>query len=455
MQHVSLYDGALDHDPASNGSYFFDPIANSSHDALSKSSVALEASGNIRTFNTIKETFNRVCGDVVFDERLARRMIEFQISFTSKNEDHIAFFGGVLTGVHIVRFTTTDMNRFFSDVLQINELELEDELHQLKAIVADRKVSGDVFNHTCLWCVHKFLNSNLKPAEARRAAQASALILNYRYLTSLLSWYFRFPANIEDAQAAYSRLTKKSAIKQYGSWNALLDARVADLLPPDGLHGKTTQEYSDDFAIIYALNDSQGRIRSMMKHLMGELIAAKHAGTKVRSTSSSIEMDGESFLRDTSRGISGYTNYIFNVLPDEHTFIKEEIIGIITEALHTTPPQALHATLKWLCTNFKTNKGKEIDPFIEMVMLHSFAYLGDNRNVMRETTDIGKFIMRLKGVYMSPRSSNEHLMKMRDMSERFVKNAIPTRNPAIISSVKTSLMLYIVVRAFTMNYYAR
>ena len=455
MQHVSLYDGALDHDPASNGSYFFDPIANSSHDALSKSIVALEASGNIRTFNTIKETFNRVCGDVVFDERLARRMIEFQISFTSKNEDHIAFFGGVLTGVHIVRFTTTDMNRFFSDVLQINELELEDELHQLKAIVADRKVSGDVFNHTCLWCVHKFLNSKLKPAEARRAAQASALILNYRYLTSLLSWYFRFPANIEDAQAAYSRLTKKSAIKQYGSWNALLDARVADLLPPDGLHGKTTQEYSDDFAIIYALNDSQGRIRSMMKHLMGELIAAKHAGTKVRSTSSSIEMDGESFLRDTSRGISGYTNYIFNVLPDEHTFIKEEIIGIITEALHTTPPQALHATLKWLCMNFKTSKGKEIDPFIEMVMLHSFAYLGDNRNVMRETTDIGKFIMRLKGVYMAPRSSNEHLMKMRDMSERFVKNAIPTRNPAIISSVKTSLMLYIVVRAFTMNYYAR
>ena len=455
MHRNTLYEGLDGLDPTLHGSYFFDPITNTSQDALSKSVLALEAANDIRTFNTIKETFERVCGDVVFDERLARKMIEFQVGFTSKNDDHIAFFGGVLTGVHIVRFTTTDMNRFFADVLQINELELEDELHQLKAVVADRKVSGDVFNHTCLWCVHKFLNSNLKPAEARRAAQACALILNYRYLTSLLSWYFRFPANIEDAQAAYSRLTKKSAIKQYGSWNALLEARVEDLLPPDGLHGKTTKEYSDDFAIIYALNDSQGRIRSMMKHLMSELIAAKHAGTKVRSTSSSVEMDGESFLRDTSRGISGYTNYIFNVLPDEHTFIKEELIGIITEALHTTPPQALRDSLKWLCMNFKTSKGKEIDPFIETVMLHSFAYLGDNRNVMRETTDIGKFLLRLKGVYMAPRSSNEHLMKMRDMSERFVKNAIPSRNPAIISSVKTSLMLYIVVRAFTMNYYSR
>lgn len=409
----------------------------------------------VLTYGAISAVFDRVCGHVKFDAKLAHRVITYQVGFVNKNEDHVAFFGGVLTGVHVVRMTSTDMGTFFGDVLQINEIELEDELHALSAIVADRKVSGDVFNHACLWAAHKFITSDLPKEIAMRAAQAAALVLQYRYLTSLLSWYFKFPADPGTAEAAYARLTKKSAIKQFGSWHALLEDRVKDFFPPDGLHSKTMLEYNDDGAIIYALNDSQNRIRSMVKHHMTELIAAKNAGAKVRSTSSTVELDGEGFWKDHTNNLSSYTQYIFRMIPDEHTFIKEEIIGILSEAVHTAPPSQVREALKWVSANYKTSRGKMIDEFIQDLMIHSFNYLSENSTVARDSSDLASLILRLKGVYMGSKSTDPQLLRIRSAADEITRKALTTKNDSVIAAVRTTMMIYIVVRAVTKSHYSK
>lgn len=406
------------------------------------------------TFGTIKGAFERVCGYVKPTPELAKRVINFQIGFVNKKEDHIAFFGGVLTGVHVVRFTPQDMQEFFSDVVQINEAALEDELHSLPMVVATRKVSGDVFNHTCLWLTYLFLSSDLPENLKQRAAQAAALILQYRYLTSLLYNYYKFPANPEVAAAAYARLTKKSAIKQFGSWHALLENRVEDLVAKDGLHYKRIMlDYRDDKAIINALNDSQGRIREMMKHLMSELKKTSDAGIKTRSVSSVAEFYGESFLRDKTKDLSTYTRYLHNIIADEYAFIKHDLLLILSEAMYTTPPPLIEQTLKWCSLNARTAKGKELDDLIEMVIVHSFGYLQGNRTSTRETNDLVGFITRLRGVYTSSRSTDPHLLAIRALAQKIVTKATTIKNPSTIASVRTSLMLYLVLRAFTMSYY--
>lgn len=407
------------------------------------------------TFGTIKGAFERVCGYVKPTPELAKKVIAFQIGFVNKKEDHIAFFGGVLTGVHTVRFTPQDMNEFFSDVVGINEAALEDELHDLPLVVATRKVSGDVFNHTCMWLCYLFLSSSLPEALKQRAAQAAALILQYRYLTSLLYNYYKFPANPEVAAAAYARLTKKSAIKQFGSWHALLENRVEDLVDKNGLHYKRIMlDYMSDKDIINALNDSQGRIREMMKHLMSELKKTSDAGIRTRSVSSVAEFDGESFLRDKTKDLSTYTRYLHNIIADEYAFIKHDLLVILSQAMYTTPPALIESTLKWCSQNARTARGKELDDLIEMVIVHSFGYLSDNSTSTRETNDLAGFIVRLRGVYTSSRSTDPHLLAIRSLGEKIVKKATNLKTQSTIASVRTSLMLYIVIRAFTMSYYA-
>lgn len=406
-----------------------------------------------KTLGTIKAAFARVCPDVKADIELAKRVIDFQVAFVNKNEDHMAFFGGNLTGVQVVRFTPQDMDRFFTDVTRINDMELEEELHALPSVVPSRHVSGDVFNHTCLWLVHIFTVSDLPEALKLRAAQSAALILLYRYLTSLLFRYYRFPADPQIAAAAYAQLSGKYAIKQYGSWHALLEARTLDLISKDGLHYKTVVAYEEDNAIIYALNDTQGRIRDMMINLMGELIRVAASGSRVRSTNASVELDGESFLRDKTKNLATYTRYLHSVVSDEHTFIKSDILEVLSQAMHTAPPSLVHETLKWCSLNYRKTQAKEIEELIELTIIHSFGYLSDNRTILRDSNDLPGLIIRLKGVYMSSRSKDVQLMKMRDLAEKVVVKAIKSKNPSIISAVKTSLMLYLVVRAFTMGHY--
>ena len=74
----------------------------------------------------LKKMFETFADYVDIDQRLADRINNFQISFVNKNEDHLAFFGGNLTGVQVVRFTVDDLNRFYSDVIGIDDVEIEE-----------------------------------------------------------------------------------------------------------------------------------------------------------------------------------------------------------------------------------------------------------------------------------------------------------------------------------------
>lgn len=422
--------------------------------------IAFATESNTKTFGATKAVFNRTCPHVVADAELARRVIQFQIGFINKNEEHIAFFGGVLTGVQVVRFTEQDRGRFFTDVVQINDIEVEEQLHTVPAIVPTRNVSADVFNHTCLWLVHMFLTSkHLTPEVRQRAALAAALILQYRFLTSILMWYYKYPADPQVAAASYAQLSNKYAIKQAGSWQKLLEIRSMDLIksPKEeggpGLHYNTCYEYENDDKIVYALNDNQGRIREIMKNLIAELKRVSAQGVKVRSTSAEIELDGEVFLRDKVKSLASYTTYLHSIISDKYTFIKYDILDILAEAMYTSPPAMVEQVLSWCTANYRTRNGKEIEELIDMTMVHSFGYLQDNRTVLKETTDLTSLIVRLKGVYTSARSTEVNLMKMRDLSEAIVRKATTTKNASLVSSLKTSLMLYLVIRAFTMTHY--
>ena len=44
-------------------------------------------------------------------------------------------------------------------------------------------------------------------------------------------------------------------------------------------------------------------------------------------------------------------------------------------------------------------------------------------------------------------------MRMRTQGEAIVKKAIKSRNPSVVASVRTGVMLYLVLRTFAMQHY--
>lgn len=102
----------------------------------------------------LKKFFDTQLPNLIASKTLADRLLEFQIKFVTKNQDHMEFFGGNLTGVQVVRFTPADMDKFFIDVLEVDEDEIREGLYVLPVIHKDRKVASDAFNNICMYVIH-------------------------------------------------------------------------------------------------------------------------------------------------------------------------------------------------------------------------------------------------------------------------------------------------------------
>lgn len=403
---------------------------------------------------SIKTVFEKECGNLDIGPKLAQRLHTYQVGFVHKNEDHIAFFGGNLLGVHTVRFNDSDRDRWFDEIMEVEPNYLEERLLALPTVNADFHVSSDTMNLSCAWLTHAiFVSPKLNDKVKREAMIDVMLVLQYKFLTSRLFRLFRYPANKKTAEAAYAQLTYKFAIKQHGSWGALFRARAEEIIDAQGLHFKTISQFDNDKDIVYMLNDTQGRIRDMLKNIYGVFLQVHAQGVKISTTSNVIEHDGESILKDKTRNLLAYGRYLNSVVTDKNSFIREELVQVIEKLMYTMSAKLFRETLEYMSDNYRQARAGAIEEVLNEVLVHSFSYLSENRDVVRNERDLPGILTRLRGVYMSSRSTDPALMALRQKTETIVKQATGNRNDSAIASIRTGVLLYLVARAFSMRHY--
>lgn len=404
----------------------------------------------------VKTVFDAACEHLKFDAKLAKKFSDYVIGFINKNEDSMVFFGGNLIGVQVVRFTNQDKDKWFNDIMEIDEISTEEQLLDLPTINKDFHVSSDLFNLSCMWLIHRFMISPLLGDNQKHQAMIDiAMALNIKYLTSLMFQSFPYPADPQIAAAAYAQLSYKFAIKQYGSWFATLNARCEDFLHEDSIHFHVLKNFNVDGKIVYMINDTQGRIRDMFKNYRAEFYKVKEHGSKIKTISTlTLDNEGEQIVRDKTKNLLTYTRYLNSIITDKDSFIKTELIDVIAVVMHTMPPKMLIQTLEYCSNNYNVPGSGDIEELITLTITHSFSYLENNRNLVKETNDIAALISRLRGVYMSSRSVEVDLANMRKKSEKIVRLATKIKNDNVIASLKTSLLLYIILRAYSKNYYS-
>ncbi len=406
----------------------------------------------------IKEAFEQILGKLPIDEKLVRSVHRWQTGFVNKNREHTEFFGGNLTGVHTVRFLDSDKSRWFEEVLDdADEVELKEKLHVIPALIGEKGVffiSGDPMNLSCAWLLHKLHSDNELSAAQRRTAMIDVLLaMQFKFLTSLLFHYFRYPADRAVAEAAYAQLTNKYSLKVYGSWIAVLRARSEDVISNTSIHFEAISKMDNDKAVVNMINDIQGRLRDMLKNIYAVFLQAHHAGVKITSTSSVIEHDGVEILKDTSKSQANYMRYIKSVIGDKNSFVREELIKVTCGVMPSAPPKHVRATLEYISRNYLKAQSDEIAKLVDDVLIHSFAYLAENRSTMRSGIDLPGLLTRLRGVYTSSRSTDPDLLSLRTSMEVVVRKSIETKTDSVVASVRTAVLLYLVARTYTMRHY--
>lgn len=399
----------------------------------------------------IKSVFDETCKNVKADMTLSKRIHKYAASFRNKNADHVEFFGGNLLGVHPVRFKTSDKFEWFDDVLSIDDELVKSQIIQLPTIDPEWVRGTDTMNLSCVWLTHKFFNSTLNQKEKEKAMLDCLMVFHYKLITSLMAHNFKYQADPDVALAVYSALSKKYALKQYGSWQAMLEARCKDIIAKDSIHYKTIKDFNDDGEIQYMITDVQGRLRAIVKKLWAVFAEVRAQDAKILTTSGKIEIDGAMVVRDMSRNFTPYKRYIHEVVNDHSRFIKPELVEVIGNAMHTMPEKLLGDALKYLVEHYHNDKN--VIPYLDEVLEHAFDFLHAEQTAFMRNSDIATLVSKLRAVYMSSRSTDPSLLRMRELSEQIVKKAVKSKNTTVIASVRTGLSLYVVLRTFAMQHY--
>lgn len=402
----------------------------------------------------IRAVFEKHCGHIKIDRRFIKTLHDLRIGFANRNEDHIEFFSGNLLGVNPIRYKTTDKDIWFDEILEVDESDVKEDIRRLDSIDPSWIRANDIITLSSIWLMYRIhIEPSLSMKDKEQGIFDVCMMLQYKFLTSIMAHFFPYPTDKAVAVATYEALSRKFEIKQYGSWQALLDHRTNSIIAKNSIHYNAYTKLNDDIAIIRMLSDIQDRLRKIVKKMTAIFYRVKEQNLRISTTSDLIVLDGQEELRDLKRDHTGYLRYLRDIIGDRATFIRKELVQVVSGVLNTMPERHLMEALTYCVTNHGKNGDPKVDALLEETLLHTYGYISDNIGVMASTNDLAGLIAKLKNIYMASRMSDSNLIGMRDKAEHIVKRSVSSKNKATLAAVRTGLQIYIVLRAFTKNHY--
>lgn len=365
--------------------------------------------------------------------------------------DYMSFFGSPYLGLQKITFTTADRNQWFSEIFDVDEEELRENLHNCKAINKDWSVVGDVFNLTIPYLLFRVFHSKLDEKTKHQALVDIVCMYHYKCLTSIVHNDYPFTARREVVVETYNRLSLKYDIKRYGSWRALIEARAEFILSPKtGIHYKAFTQMNDDKAIVYMVGDIQNRLRRTVNDINKVFHDVKNKTNIVKVDNAKVNIGDELTIKSVAKEVTQYNLYLERILTEETSFYKEELITYAASVLEGVPKDKLTFIVQRFPGIHNNPKKPRYKEFADAVITHLFEYLHANGIKKSNVYDV---LIKMRGAYGAPRSKNDTVKVIRTLGDDIVKEITGIRSPQSITVLRTALALYFVLRILSKDYY--
>lgn len=399
--------------------------------------------------HAILPVLDRLSEGLSFDMHWANALHSYVFNFMTRkvgDNDYAEFFGSPYVGLQRVNFTTADRNQWFNEIFDVDEVDLKEQLHANKFINKTWNVVGDVFNLTIPYLMYRAFHSKDLPANVKHRALVDIVTMYHcKCLTGILSNDYTYLARKEVAYETYNRLSLKYDIKRYGSWRALIEARAEFIInPKTGIHYKTFTNMNDDKKIIYMVGDIQDRLRGLINDINKVFHSVKNETNLTSLVGSNVKLEDGIGVRDVTKEINSFRNYLIQTITT-NSFYKAELIGYAAKAMGHSPQDKLEYIIKQFPYQYNSPKGEKYRWFVDEVLTHMFSYM-HSKNIKPDK--LKTVLVKMRGAYLSSGAG-----ELRDVGDQIIKDLTGIKTPITISSLRTSLMLYIDLRTLSMHYY--
>lgn len=395
-----------------------------------------------------RKVFEEVFKNVKVGPTLHARIIAYCKNILTR-EGNVEWMGSNLLGTETIRFYTTDRDRFFDEVLEVDEDYLTELLHSTDLNMS-WKVTSDTFNLAVTYMVHLYLPIIDKDKKAYEAIVELVSLLQFKFYSSIYAHFFKKPVDLPAAEGTYAALSLKFAIKQLGSWGAVIKERSEYFVSKDSPHVTALRKFQESKLIIYFISDLNTRTKQTVKDYYAVLDAVRSNNNRIGVQSAKVELDGEAIIRDRVSAYTTARSYLLESSTNVSSFYKNELVAVVLELVPKASNSALRDLLTYTAQLPFGKEREKIERMMELTLEHAFEYVAVNRI---RFNDAATLLTKMRALYMSSKTSDSRILELRKTLEDYAKRNTHLRNNAALSAIRNALMLYFLLRAVSSNMY--
>lgn len=393
--------------------------------------------------------------ECIFDKKKLNQVVAFYINFLHKNDNHVNFFGSNLVGVYPVRFHEDDTNELLDDIGEVIDFaSLKSDLHANPEIVPSRMISGNPINHILPWMCHMFYTSSKLGQKDRELGALVCLnMMQIKFLTGLDARYFKFSGNEDLALALSETLTKKSLIKKYGSWRALIEYRSGNFLDiRKSVWIDVIKTFKTDRDVVKFINDIQSRVRKGYGNLTGKFHNLKEQEALITTSKSFSVINGEVALREYEHDVNKFRGRIITIIQYPNDLLKKELIDQILLLVPAADEKHLRNTLIFISENIEGRKKKyDMHDEIEGLTRYIFDFIKKNE---LKIEDVAGNILTFRKKIRSHGTSDDNIIAIKEKMDDIIKESLPgISHDGTLSATKVSVILYLALRIMAIGFY--
>lgn len=411
-------------------------------------------------FKEVKDVFDHfVNPSLKIDNKFITDCERWLTSFQRKNAEHVAFFSSALFGYHIPKWLERDDEYWLFDVLEIDENEVAEYVYQCPYFDKDHAVSSNVLSIGLLYLMHRIeIERSLSDKQKDHGKVVLMQVLTTKYITSLIYKYFnRGSTSLENAMETYNRLSRRFDLKDTGSWSAFIKRRSENMAL-----GEFTKKAKYEKQLVFQTFDNEqvvrklNAVKSNLNRAMVEIndvfrqVLMDKDKTKLTNALSMGE-DGL-YVRDLSNHFSEYLSYQTKIMQDKQAFIKYDLLEVIEASLPTISVAIFRESLEWIFDMQEDRKhGKVIAEMREMILQYSLELMQEEEIGVTNLTQVA---YRLRQNFVSGKANDSRLVKCRKVVDNLIIAYRPKSKGKVITSERTAIMMYLVMRPLARNYYS-
>jgi len=409
-------------------------------------------------YKDIKTFFKKELPNLKVDRKLIKNLRTFRLNWSTKNDEYIDFLGSKLLGLHTIRFSYLDDEKLMKDTLGIDNWKILQnkivyrtkeknrkivEEYGVRGVEKNFKIASDIIYQTLMYIAHEstlLKDKKLKEEGVREAC----LIMQYRMISSIYSWYFKYNTTEAIATTVYNKLSHKYLIKQHNNWQEVFEYRVKNCLDPKSPNYKKLHNYNTEDAI-RLISDIQTKLREQVKQIYKILIEVKEKNEIIKQESSTF-VGGEKNEEQVKDISSSSLNYVINIkkiIFNKNDFINKDMIKVIDKLVPNINESIMLKYLSCVSDIKDEQDQKQIYSYVETIVIKDLEYLQRINLNIEQRENIYKAISLIKNYWSSSKVKDPEMKEIKNYFNKLAFTCTGKKTSWLLVSLAIGIITYI------------